>query len=93
MPARGLYAHFVMSPKANATFTRLDATAALKMVRQQRWEMWNCRHLTGCVSQPGVVAFFSAADIPGENQIGPVFHDEELFVSANQSVCVCLLFI
>lgn len=30
---------------------------------------------------PGVVAFFGANDIPGANQVGPVFKDEELFAS------------
>ncbi len=58
-PARGLFAHFVMSSKACATFSGIDAETALKM--------------------PGVVAFFSAADIPGVNEIGPVFYGEELF--------------
>lgn len=29
----------------------------------------------------GVVAFFGASDIPGANQVGPVFNDEELFAS------------
>ena len=28
---------------------------------------------------PGVVAVFTAADIPGENNVGPVFHDDRLF--------------
>jgi xanthine dehydrogenase large subunit len=28
---------------------------------------------------PGVVAVFAAADIPGENNVGPVFHDDRLF--------------
>src|SRR4051812_19544378 len=28
---------------------------------------------------PGVVALFTAADIPGENNVGPVFHDDRLF--------------
>jgi xanthine dehydrogenase large subunit len=28
---------------------------------------------------PGVVAVFAAADIPGENNVGPVFHDDLLF--------------
>jgi xanthine dehydrogenase large subunit len=28
---------------------------------------------------PGVVAVFTAADIPGENNVGPVFHDDLLF--------------
>jgi hypothetical protein len=28
---------------------------------------------------PGVVAVFTAADIPGENNVGPVFHDDKLF--------------
>jgi xanthine dehydrogenase large subunit len=31
---------------------------------------------------PGVVAVFSAADIPGENNVGPVFHDDLLFTEA-----------
>jgi xanthine dehydrogenase large subunit len=30
-------------------------------------------------SAPGVVAVFTAADIPGENNVGPVFHDDLLF--------------
>lgn len=29
----------------------------------------------------GVVAFIGANDVPGANQVGPVFHDEELFAS------------
>jgi len=33
------------------------------------------------LTMPGVVAFISAKDIPGENNIGPVYHDEELFAS------------
>jgi len=28
---------------------------------------------------PGVVAVFAAADIPGENNVGPVWHDDKLF--------------
>src|SRR3954468_7779892 len=28
---------------------------------------------------PGVVALFTAADIPGENNVGPVFHDDKRF--------------
>jgi xanthine dehydrogenase large subunit len=28
---------------------------------------------------PGVIAVFTAADIPGENNVGPVFHDDLLF--------------
>eukprot|EP01111_Echinosteliopsis_oligospora_P015503 TRINITY_DN6157_c0_g1_i1.p1 TRINITY_DN6157_c0_g1~~TRINITY_DN6157_c0_g1_i1.p1 ORF type:complete len:771 (+),score=277.00 TRINITY_DN6157_c0_g1_i1:923-3235(+) len=35
----------------------------------------------------GVVAFFSAKDIPGENQVGPVIKDEELFAS-KEVLCV-----
>ena len=30
-------------------------------------------------ASPGVVAVFTAADIPGENNVGPVFHDDKLF--------------
>lgn len=34
------------------------------------------------LEQPGVVAFFSAKDLTSEqNTIGPIFHDEELFIS------------
>jgi xanthine dehydrogenase/oxidase len=29
----------------------------------------------------GVVAYIGANDIPGANQVGPVFNDEELFAS------------
>jgi len=31
---------------------------------------------------PGVVAVFTAADISGENNVGPVFHDDKLFAEA-----------
>jgi xanthine dehydrogenase/oxidase len=30
---------------------------------------------------PGVAGVFGAADVPGDNRIGPVLHDEELFAS------------
>ncbi|XP_038214849.1 xanthine dehydrogenase [Zerene cesonia] len=34
------------------------------------------------LKDPGVVAFFSAKDLtPEQNAIGPIFHDEELFIS------------
>jgi xanthine dehydrogenase large subunit len=35
--------------------------------------------LAGVRAAPGVVAVFTAADIPGENNVGPVFHDDRLF--------------
>jgi xanthine dehydrogenase large subunit len=35
--------------------------------------------LTAVRAAPGVVAVFTAADIPGENNVGPVFHDDLLF--------------
>src|ERR1700750_3303655 len=31
---------------------------------------------------PGVVAVFTAADIPGENNVGPVVHDDKLLAEA-----------
>ena len=35
--------------------------------------------LTEVRAAPGVVAVFTAADIPGENNVGPVVHDDRLF--------------
>ena len=35
--------------------------------------------LSAVRASPGVVAVFSAADIPGENNVGPVVHDDRLF--------------
>jgi xanthine dehydrogenase large subunit len=35
--------------------------------------------LTDVRAAPGVIAVFAAADIPGENNVGPVFHDDRLF--------------
>ena len=35
--------------------------------------------LTAVRAAPGVVAVFTASDIPGENNVGPVFHDDLLF--------------
>lgn len=30
---------------------------------------------------PGFVRFFSAKDVSGENHLGPIIHDEEVFAS------------
>ena len=38
--------------------------------------------LTAVRAAPGVVAVFTASDIPGENNVGPVFHDDLLFAEA-----------
>ena len=35
--------------------------------------------LSAVRAAPGVVAVFTADDIPGENNVGPVFHDDRLF--------------
>ncbi len=35
--------------------------------------------LSAVRAAPGVVAVLTAADIPGENNVGPVFHDDRLF--------------
>ncbi|MFL6845770.1 MAG: xanthine dehydrogenase molybdopterin binding subunit [Allosphingosinicella sp.] len=35
--------------------------------------------LSAVRAAPGVVTVFTAADIPGENNVGPVFHDDKLF--------------
>ncbi len=37
---------------------------------------------TKAESCSGFVRFFCAKDILGENHIGPIFHDEEVFVSS-----------
>lgn len=37
------------------------------------------------LSMEGVVSFFSSKDITGDRWVGPVFHDEEVFVS--EKVC------
>jgi xanthine dehydrogenase large subunit len=36
--------------------------------------------LAAARAAPGVIAVFTAADIPGENNVGPVFHDDLLFI-------------
>lgn len=36
---------------------------------------------SGAKSSPGFVGVFYAKDVPGDNRIGPIFHDEELFAS------------
>jgi xanthine dehydrogenase/oxidase len=42
---------------------------------------------------PGVVGYFGAKDVPGDNMIGPIMHDEEVFatdkVMCVGQVCVC----
>ena len=38
--------------------------------------------LTAVRAAPGVVAVFTAADIPGENNVGPVVHDDRLLADA-----------
>ncbi|MES2442372.1 MAG: xanthine dehydrogenase molybdopterin binding subunit [Pseudomonadota bacterium] len=38
--------------------------------------------LTAVRAAPGVVAVYAAADIPGENNVGPVFHDDPLFAES-----------
>lgn len=35
--------------------------------------------LSAVRAAPGVVAVFTADDVPGENNVGPVFHDDKLF--------------
>ena len=43
--------------------------------------------LTAVRAAPGVVAVFAAGDIPGENNVGPVVHDDRLFADG-EVVCV-----
>jgi xanthine dehydrogenase large subunit len=44
-------------------------------------------HLEEALAAPGVVRIFTAADIPGENQIGGIIHDEELLASSHVHFC------
>jgi xanthine dehydrogenase/oxidase len=30
---------------------------------------------------PGVAGYFGASDVPGDNKIGPIMHDEEVFAT------------
>src|SRR5712671_1140131 len=39
--------------------------------------------LAAVKAAPGVVAVLTAADIPGKNDVGPVLHDDPIFVSGN----------
>jgi len=43
--------------------------------------------LSAVRASPGVVAVFSAEDIPGENNVGPVAHDDRLFAEG-EVICV-----
>ena len=43
--------------------------------------------LTAVRSAPGVVAVLCAADVPGENNVGPVVHDDPLFADG-EVICV-----
>jgi hypothetical protein len=36
---------------------------------------------------PGVVRYFGAKDVPGDNMIGPIMHDEEVFAT-DKVTCV-----
>jgi xanthine dehydrogenase/oxidase len=36
---------------------------------------------------PGVVRYFGAKDVPGDNMIGPITHDEEVFAT-DKVTCV-----
>ena len=47
----------------------------------------NAIHLDEALAAPGVVRIFTAADIPGENQIGGIIHDEELLAGSHVHFC------
>lgn len=50
----------------------------------------DCTHCTlaGCVLLcAGVVGYYSADDVPGDNMIGPIMHDEEVFAT-KEVTCV-----
>lgn len=44
-------------------------------------------HLNEAMKMPGVIRIFTAADIPGENQIGGIIPDEELLASTHVHFC------
>lgn len=39
------------------------------------------------LAMPGVVGYFGAKDVPGDNHIGPIMHDEEVFATT-EVTCV-----
>lgn len=46
--------------------------------------------VTAAAAHPGVAGVYTAADVPGHNLIGPVVHDEFLFVPIGEEVtCAC----
>lgn len=36
---------------------------------------------TAAIAMPGVLGYFDAKDVPGDNHIGPIMHDEEVFAT------------
>lgn len=42
---------------------------------------------SAALAMPGVVGFFGADDVPGDNMIGPIMHDEEVFAT-KEVTCV-----
>jgi xanthine dehydrogenase molybdopterin-binding subunit B len=40
-----------------------------------------------CFADAGVVGYFGADDVPGDNMIGPIMHDEEVFAT-KEVTCV-----
>eukprot|EP00879_Flechtneria_rotunda_P007117 GHRR01007469.1.p1 GENE.GHRR01007469.1~~GHRR01007469.1.p1 ORF type:complete len:682 (+),score=243.05 GHRR01007469.1:3597-5642(+) len=42
---------------------------------------------SAAVAMPGVVGYFGADDVPGDNMIGPIMHDEEVFAT-QEVTCV-----
>ena len=41
---------------------------------------------TEALAQPGVVGFYTSADVPGQNAVGPVLQDEFLFLPVGETV-------
>ncbi|MEA2929708.1 MAG: xanthine dehydrogenase large subunit, partial [Hyphomicrobiales bacterium] len=48
--------------------------------------------LSAVLAAPGVVAAFTAADIPGVNDVGPVLHDDPVFVADRIEFCGQVVF-
>ena len=62
---------------------RRFATSSWSSLSAARWPMGGSLALdvTAAAQVEGIAAVFTAADVPGDNHFGPIFHDEELLAA------------